>query len=341
MPRRELESDRRSGRWVRPEGTLGSTGDASIDAVPVSTLVTAEMLRELFSDESRERVQELTALERQLEDRIRARWEETESDIRRRQARASEEVAARRRDAERTLREERERARQEGRNDGFREGFEKGTKEGRRLGLEQGRLEGVSEGRQQGRLEEQTRSRSEIRGALQALAEASHRLDEERQRLAVEALEETTQLAIEIARKLVKREIQEVGDPVLRNVEKAVELAFRRGRIALELHPLDVQAVEDALAQKPRWVEDFETIEVRSSLDVDRGGCRLIAGGGSIDLTLESQLDLIERSLLGDLRDEGPEPAGGIEGASEFSTQESPTDAVPSSEDAAANGEGP
>ncbi len=141
--------------------------------------------------------------------------------------------------------------------------------------------------------------------------------------MSAEALAETSQLAIAIARKLVGREIREVGEVALLNVERAVEMVFRRGRAVIELHPLDLATVEAALGQRPRWSEEFDAVELRASEEVDRGGCLLHAGAGTVDLRIESQLDLIEQALLGDGRDEA---AAGPAAAPEVDAGSAPVD---------------
>lgn len=291
------------GRWIRPRAAdaalTGEDSGAQREEESAPRL-DAELLRELFSARVRARLAELTQLERQLEDRIRARWEEAESEIRRRRSRLAEEIAARRRQAEATIRAERDRARREGRDEGFRSGFDQGVEEGRRLGREQGRLEGAEEGRREGRLEAETVSRQETRHVIEAFEEGIGLLETERRRLTTEAHEETLALALEIAKKIVHREVESPGDAVLRNVRRAVDLIFRRGRVLLELHPRDLEAVETALERRPRWAEDLEGTELRASEDVGRGGCRLVSGAGTVDLSIATQLELIERALVGE-----------------------------------------
>jgi len=70
--------------------------------------------------------------------------------------------------------------------------------------------------------------------------------------------------------------------------------------------------VEQSLRSLPRWAEGFESIEVRPQADVTRGGCRIVSGAGIVDMTLETQLSLIEASL--ESADERPVSAADPEG---------------------------
>jgi len=245
--------------------------------------------------ETRKRVSGLTVLERELEDRILQRWEEAETEASRRLAVAEDEVSAVRKRAESEAKERALRLEKEGRAAGFREGFARGRDEGYRLGLEEGRRDGEREGHKEasGRIEE------EISGAAQALASAAVEIRDEKEAILRAARSDLLKLSVEIAQKLVKRELRAAPDISERNVERAIELIFRRGVLGVQVHPEDAVAVEKALEAEPRWAEGFDSIEVRAAPDVGRGGCRLISGAGTVDMTLDTQLSLIESALSG------------------------------------------
>jgi flagellar assembly protein FliH len=240
--------------------------------------------------ETRRRVSRLAALERQLEDRIRSRWQEVEAEAQRQRTRVEEECAAHRKRLEAEAKERWLRAEKEGKAQGFREGFGRGRDEGYRLGVEEGRRDGQQEGYQSAArsVEAQTAS------AAQALAAAAAELAEKRAQLIAGARRDLVELAMELARKLVKREVAAVGDVALRNIGQAIELTVRRGALVIQVSPEDAPAIERALAQAPRWREGFEQVEVRPSPDIGRGGCRLVSGPGSVDMTLETQMALLE-----------------------------------------------
>ena len=258
----------------------------------------------VFVDETRSRIAELTQLERELEDRIRHRWAEAEAEATRLGEIAREELEAARKRNETECLDLRARAEQEGRADGFREGSARGREEGYRLGLEEGRREGVQAGREAGLLEAQRKLDADLAGSAAALTQACAKFDSAHRSLHEETREQLVHLAVAIASKLVKRELEPVGEVALRNIEKAVDLIFRRGTLVIQVHPDDEALVATALDGEPRWAEGFEAIEVKASVDVDAGGCRLVSGAGTVDMTLATQVELIEESL-------GVKPRGG------------------------------
>ena len=295
-----------SGRWIRPATVPDSPPIAGRSRLPQDAEL--DELAGVLLRETRRRVSSLAALERDLEDRIRSRWEEGEAEARRRLARAEEEISASRKRAESEAKETKVRAEKEGRAAGFREGFSRGREEGYRLGLEEGRRDGQRDGQREGWEEGARRIHEELSGAASALSEGAMKLREEREGLLLQARKDLLSLALEIAKKIVKREIRDLGDTALRSVEKAIELIFRRGALLVQVNPEDAPGVEKALRSAPRWAEGFESIDVRPTADVTRGGCRLVSGAGIVDMTLETQLSLIEASL----ESAGEQPGSGL-----------------------------
>jgi flagellar assembly protein FliH len=292
-------------RWIRPVTGVERALLPRLDEAAIPEEIAGRILLE-----TRRRVSSLAALERGLEDRIQGRWLEAEDELKRRSAALEDEALALRKRIQAEVEEARLRAEREGRTGGFREGFARGRDEGYRLGLEEGRQDGVREGQRAGFEEATRRIEAELAGAASALAEAAVKLHSERDALLREARRGVVSLAMEIAKKLVKREVLTTDDTALRNVEKAVDLIFRRGSIVLQVSPEDVPAIERALAGEPRWAEGFEAVEVRAMPDVSRGGCRLVSGAGTVDMTIETQLALVQAALEG----AAEEPAAAAEG---------------------------
>lgn len=295
----ETKRELANGRWIRPNGN-GSGSDAPEHTVPKRP---NGHVPDLLVQDARRRIARLSALERRIEDRIRSRLEGAESDIRQQRESAREELEVSRRELDSRIQRERDTARREGHAEGFRDGFEKGLRDGRYAGCEEGRLRGLAEGRCEGRREEVERLRREARDAIHALGLAVDRLRQARIGLLEEAQQVVVDLASDIARKVVKKEVEVSSDVVLQQIRTALGMLFDRARITIHLHPLDVRVVEETLAQAPEWTDRLQDIDLRPSPGVERGGCRVSSGDSEIDLRLGHQLDLIREALLKAARD--------------------------------------
>lgn len=153
------------------------------------------------------------------------------------------------------------------RDDAAREGFDRGQ----------------AEGREQARREESQKLGASIRRILDEV-------DRHRNRLAMEAERDVVRLALAIAEKIVKAEIKRGTAVAENNLRAALRRAVRGHGLEIRLHP------EDA-ARLRATAEAGATILADPS--VSPGGCVVRSGAGSVDLDIRTQLDEIEKGLLG------------------------------------------
>lgn len=156
-----------------------------------------------------------------------------------------------------------------------REGFERGLREGRDAG--------------QKAFNERLALLDTLLGSLdqpfQALDEAVER--------------QLAELAMLVARQLVRRELktepeQVVG--VVREALAALPVAARNVRVAL--NPEDAVLVREALAVG----EDSQTIRIVDDPVQSRGGCKVLTDNSQIDASVETRLNAVIANVLGGLR---------------------------------------
>ncbi|MEM7232639.1 MAG: FliH/SctL family protein [Planctomycetota bacterium] len=250
---------------------------------------------------------ELARLEREVEERLRSRYREMQVAAQEREDETRRKLRALEIEAGVAARKARDEARTEGRKEGFRAGFAKGAEEGRRLGIEQGRISGTREGRDGAWRDEISRVRPELDSSLSALRNATDAFHEGRRQLLEESRRNVVELATRTAEKIISREVSEHPEVILESVRRAVAQIFRGCEAVLHLHPDDVDLVQSALGASPAWAEDLRDVRLHASTNVTRGGCRLVSGAGVVDVTIESQLELVHDSLLSVPLDE-PDP---------------------------------
>ena len=165
-----------------------------------------------------------------------------------------------------------------------REAYEKGFSQGQKDGFALGKK----------RLEETAKR-------LEALIE---NLSELKSRLYRESEEEILRLSIEIARKIVQRELSLDGEAVLRTIRKAVDFLNERTSIKVLVNPADMEKVKETLPEL-RTGKKIENIELIEDPSVARGGCILQTGFGTINATIEDQLAAIAEELEDELGNNG------------------------------------
>lgn len=152
------------------------------------------------------------------------------------------------------------------------EGFQQGLEEGRQAGAEQ--------------VEEKIRRLETLLGVLQ---DPVSMLDETVEQQLVE-------LAMTVARQLVRREIRAEPEQVIAVVREALAvLPVASPSVQLLLHPEDVELVREALSMH----DSEQTIRIVEDPVQTRGGCRVLTDTSQIDATVESRLNAVIASVLG------------------------------------------
>ena len=107
---------------------------------------------------------------------------------------------------------------------------------------------------------------------------------------------EIVKLAIEIARKIVEREITMDPEVAVSVVKRSLDRLHDRAVAEVHLHPVDlsyVRAHQDRLGFRG-------SLELKENESVSPGGCIVHTDSGDIDARIESQFDEIANGLLSD-----------------------------------------
>jgi flagellar assembly protein FliH len=171
-----------------------------------------------------------------------------------------------------------------------------GLADGRREGLARGADEGRAAGQKQA-LEE---SRAQLTEVVAALGEAMADLEASRAELEAAALEEVVDLAIAVASRVTKRQGLLEPQVLTENLREAMKLVVHAGDVKIAIHPAQRQALEVALPALRLEIPRLGHVELTDDASVEPGGCRVYAGGGQIDATLDEQLDRVVADLLPD-----------------------------------------
>lgn len=157
-----------------------------------------------------------------------------------------------------------------------REAYEKGFEQGRKDGLE---LENKQ-------IEEQRQQMEVLFTELRSLKPSLFR----------EAEQEAVILSSRIARRIVREEIH--TDPALirRTVQAAFDFVADRSRLAVNVHPEDMEEIRRILPELASMTEGG-SFQVKEDEAVDRGGCVLETGFGTIRATVSAQLSVIDKAI--------------------------------------------
>jgi flagellar biosynthesis/type III secretory pathway protein FliH len=127
-------------------------------------------------------------------------------------------------------------------------------------------------------------------------AEALVELERERARMVGEAEDDLLTLAVQLAGRIVGREIENEPSTAAEIVAETLQHVRGDRRITIEVAPADVPAVQSLSADLSAIVGG-EPLVVRSNADIARGGCIVVTDSQRIDARLETQLTAIRRAL--------------------------------------------
>lgn len=154
------------------------------------------------------------------------------------------------------------------------------------------------EARERGQHEADAQAAVELEGAVEDLrqefAQSLHQLATLRAEMAAHAERDLVKLAIEMAKKIVQREVTVDHEVALTLARVALQRLHNRAVAKVRLHPDDYHYVS---ARREQAGADG-SIEIIEDRLVGRGGCLVETEMGDIDARIEQQFAEIERNFL-------------------------------------------
>ncbi len=200
---------------------------------------------------------------------------------------------------EKMQREACEEAAREGREQGYREGFDKGNQEGYREGYDKGFQQGYREGREQGEKEGLEEGRQSLNAEIDHIKQIMDQLAEPLSQLDGQVEQALVDLAMTVARQLVRRELKTDPGQIVAVVRESLSLLPVSQRTAtLTMHPEDAELVRSALHLDQVSVP-WQIVEEPL---ISRGGCRVETEVSRIDATVESRMAAVIATALGNER---------------------------------------
>lgn len=168
------------------------------------------------------------------------------------------------------------------REQAYRDGFEKGFREGTGKAA----------------AEERERVAKETAGLADLLGKIGRQIEAKRRALEASAEQDLVGLAVAIAEKIVRREVER-GEPVtVENVRRAITLTAHRRSLDILLHKDDVKLIKTYVPALKKEFLDVADVRLRADESVSRGGCVVVTREGAVDADIRTQLEEIERQLL-------------------------------------------
>lgn len=149
------------------------------------------------------------------------------------------------------------------------------------------------EGREAGRAEWEDRKADLEARAADLEAEAERRIEEQWAALEPELLS----LAVEIARKIVRHEIDGHQEYILSAVKTALYQLRDKREIKLHLNASDYEFLRDRKEEIRSSFDGLQSVEMIEDRRIEKGGVLIESVSGRLDARLESQFAEVEKTL--------------------------------------------
>ena len=101
---------------------------------------------------------------------------------------------------------------------------------------------------------------------------------------------------------MIRREAEAESHPAIIDVLRtAIDRLENRFALTIEIHPDDRSVVEEYVRTLSDQLDLAEGVAIAENPDLARGGCRVRNQFGSVDQSIETQLELIEERLFGEV----------------------------------------
>jgi len=157
-----------------------------------------------------------------------------------------------------------------------REAYEKGFDQGRKDGLDLERKQ----------LQEQKQQVEALFAELRGLKSSLFR----------EAEQDCVTLSSLIAKRILRAEIRTDPAVIQRTVREALDFVADRSRLRISIHPEDMEEIRRILPELAALAEE-DALQVVEDETLERGGCLLETGFGTINATVSDQRAIVEKAL--------------------------------------------
>jgi flagellar assembly protein FliH len=154
-----------------------------------------------------------------------------------------------------------------------------------------------------------TAAQASIEDERQALGESLRRMElefaEELDGFWTQIEPQVVGLAVQIASKIVRHEVEADSEFVMQTVKSALWQLRDRQDLRISVSPADHAIVRQRKEDIMAACDGIRSIEVVEDRRVGQGGCLVESGNGTLDVRLESQLTEVEKLLMEEAENDG------------------------------------
>ncbi|MGC9320449.1 MAG: FliH/SctL family protein [Armatimonadota bacterium] len=133
---------------------------------------------------------------------------------------------------------------------------------------------------------------------------------QQRRELLAELQPYVVRIAVEVARRIVRRELRADPGLVARTAQAALEQMAGISDVRVRVHPLDAQVLETTMNELVSSGDEAAAVEIVPDGSVERGGCVVESDRGIVDARLRTQFEEMQTRLFDSLEPHEGEAEG-------------------------------
>ena len=175
--------------------------------------------------------------------------------------------------------------------------IEGASEKGFAQGKEQGSIDGREEGLDKGRKEALEQFTPELVELKTSFSKAIVNWEDERNQLYQEARDDVIEFAMTMAKKITHRLVQTDSTIIKDQIVEALALLAEPTSALVSVAPQDRQTIDSILPEILQQIKNCTHIELKEDQALTPGGCIITTKQGSIDATIEKQIDRIVKTI--------------------------------------------
>ncbi len=180
----------------------------------------------------------------------------------------------------------------------YKEAFPKGEKDGFAKGEKEGKA--LADQKMQEELEKERQAlRENAKPAVEVLQQIATIMNENRQALVAQAEGDLLLLALDIAKRLVGRELNLDPEAIKPLASEAIGLVTDRSGVTVRVNPEDYKVMEDAVPDLKAIFPDLGAVTIEADESIQRGGLTAATREAEVDMRLATRLKAFEEAILG------------------------------------------
>jgi len=120
----------------------------------------------------------------------------------------------------------------------------------------------------------------------------------QRRELLTELQPYVVRIAVEVARRIVQRELRTDPGMVSRTVRSALEQVALASETRVRVHPLDAQVLQSSIREIVQAPDEAASLQIIPDGSIERGGCVVESDRGIVDARLQTQFEEVQARLL-------------------------------------------